>query len=277
MDQLVLLAVAIGLVVIFALFVVAVVAKFYQKVEQGRAMIVNTMRAEPEVTFTGRLVIPVLHKRETMDISLKTIEIERAGKEGLICKDNIRADIKVKFFVRVNKTAADVLKVAQNIGCARASNQDTLENLFSAKFSEALKTVGKALDFVELYQARDRFRDDIIAQIGDDLSGYVLEDAAIDFLEQTPMEKLDPKNILAAQGIRKITELTDEDRAGIDGKHLAEQLQNAYMKQTRGGSTCFHAASRTKRGCNTHSHTSTTTAAPATSASPPAPTSSRAA
>ncbi|MCA8913885.1 MAG: AarF/ABC1/UbiB kinase family protein [Planctomycetes bacterium] len=30
---------------------------------------------------------------------------------------------------------------------------------------------------------------------------------------------------------RKITELTDEDRAGIDGKHLAEQLQNAYMKQ----------------------------------------------
>ncbi|MCB1608979.1 MAG: hypothetical protein KDI71_18605, partial [Xanthomonadales bacterium] len=225
MDQLVLLAVAIGLVVIFALFVVAVVAKFYQKVEQGRAMIVNTMRAEPEVTFTGRLVIPVLHKRETMDISLKTIEIERAGKEGLICKDNIRADIKVKFFVRVNKTAADVLKVAQNIGCARASNQDTLENLFSAKFSEALKTVGKALDFVELYQARDRFRDDIIAQIGDDLSGYVLEDAAIDFLEQTPLESLDPHNILDAQGIRKITELTAEENVQTNEFRRNEEMR----------------------------------------------------
>jgi hypothetical protein len=44
--------------------------------------------------------------------------------------------------------------------------------------------------------------------IGTDLNGYSLEDAAIDFLEQTPLSSLDPKNILDAQGIRKITELT---------------------------------------------------------------------
>lgn len=225
MDNLIIIVAGIAIVVVLLMFVGAIVAKFYQKVAQGRAMIVNTMRAEPEVTFTGRLVIPVLHKRETMDISLKTIEIERAGKEGLICKDNIRADIKVKFFVRVNKTAADVLKVAQNIGCERASNQDTLENLFSAKFSEALKTVGKALDFVELYQARDRFRDDIIAQIGDDLSGYALEDAAIDFLEQTPLESLDPDNILDAQGIRKITELTAEENIQTNEFRRNEQMR----------------------------------------------------
>ena len=41
-----------------------------------------------------------------MDISVKRIEIDRHGEEGLICKDNIRADIKVAFFVRVNKTDA---------------------------------------------------------------------------------------------------------------------------------------------------------------------------
>ncbi|MCB1626791.1 MAG: hypothetical protein KDI48_03615 [Xanthomonadales bacterium] len=217
----------VGVIVaaILILFFLGLVAKFYQKVEQGHAMIINTMRAEPEVTFTGRLVIPVLHKREIMDISLKTIEIERSGKEGLICKDNIRADIKVNFFVRVNKTAADVLKVAQGIGCARASNQETLENLFSAKFSEALKTVGKAMDFEELYQARDRFRDEIIAQIGDDLSGYVLEDAAIDYLEQTPMASLDPHNILDAQGIRKITELTAEQNIRTNELRRDEEMR----------------------------------------------------
>jgi uncharacterized membrane protein YqiK len=44
--------------------------------------------------------------------------------------------------------------------------------------------------------------------IGTDLNGYSLEDAAIDFLEQTPLHALDSKNILDAQGIRKITELT---------------------------------------------------------------------
>jgi uncharacterized membrane protein YqiK len=48
-----------------------------------------------------------------MDISLKTIEIDRCGQEGLICKDNIWADIKVAFFVRVNKSPEDVIRVAQ--------------------------------------------------------------------------------------------------------------------------------------------------------------------
>ncbi len=215
----------IVIVVIFVFGFLALLAKFYQKVDQGHAMIVNTMRAEPDVTFTGRLVIPILHRREVMDVSLKTIEIERSGKEGLICRDNMRADIKVKFFVRVNKTTEDVLRVAQSIGCVRASHQETLEDLFSAKFSEALKTVGKSMDFVELYQARDRFRDDIVRQIGDDLSGYVLEDAAIDYLEQTPLAKLDPNNILDAQGIKKITELTAEENIRTNEFRRNEQMR----------------------------------------------------
>ncbi len=196
----VLLIVVVGILVM--------VARFYRKVDQGKALIINKMGKEPVVTFTGGVVLPIIHKAEVMDISVKTIEIDRRGYEGLICQDNIRADIKVTFFVRVNKTQDDVIKVAQAIGCARASDQSTLEELFSAKFSEALKTVGKQLEFEGLYTKRDDFRDQIIAVIGRDLNGYVLEDAAIDFLEQTPLDKLDPKNILDAQGIRKITELT---------------------------------------------------------------------
>jgi len=201
-----LIAAATGIVVLLG--ALAMFARFYHKVEQGHAMIINTLRAEPDVSFTGGMVYPIIHKKELMEISLKTIEIGRLGKDGLICRDNIRADIKVTFFLRVNKTKEDVLKVAQAVGCARASSQETLENLFSAKFAEALKTVGKSMDFVDLYQARDRFRDDIIRQIGNDLSGYILEDAAIDYIEQTPIEKLDSHNILDAQGIKKITELT---------------------------------------------------------------------
>ncbi|WP_062344394.1 hypothetical protein [Herbidospora yilanensis] len=197
--------IAVVLIVVIAL--VIVVSRLFRKVEQGKALIVSKVR-RVDVTFTGAVVLPVLHKAEFMDISVKTIEIERSGHEGLICRDNIRADIKITFFVRVNKTAEDVVKVAQAIGTARASDESTLQALFNAKFSEALKTVGKQLDFVDLYTQRDEFRDQIIRVIGTDLNGYSLEDAAIDYLEQTPLSKLDPANILDAQGIRKITELT---------------------------------------------------------------------
>jgi uncharacterized membrane protein YqiK len=205
-------AVIVGGVILLMVGLAVLVAKFYRKVNQGQALIVNKMKKEPVVTFTGATVLPIIHRAEVMDISLKTIDLERKGAEGLICKDNIRADIKVAFFVRVNKTANDVLKVAQAIGCVRASDQATLEELFLAKFSEALKTVGKQLEFVELYDKRDVFKDEIIKVIGMDLNGYVLEDAAIDFLEQTPLNSLDPNNILDAEGIRKITRLSSSAR-----------------------------------------------------------------
>ncbi|MDQ3405346.1 MAG: flotillin family protein [Actinomycetota bacterium] len=199
----------ISVAVILLVFIILLfmVSRLFRKVEQGKALIISKVK-KVDVTFTGAVVLPVLHKSETMDISVKTIEINRAGKDGLICKDNIRADIRITFFVRVNKTVEDVIKVAQAIGTERASDEQTLQILFNAKFSEALKTVGKQLDFVDLYTQRDVFRDQIIRVIGTDLNGYSLEDAAIDYLEQTPMTQLDAANILDAQGIRKITELT---------------------------------------------------------------------
>ncbi len=214
-----------GIAVVFIFGLFAMFARLYHKVEQGHALIINPFRGDSKVTFTGGLVLPIINKAELMDISIKTIEIDRSGDQGLICADNIRADIKVKFFVRVNQTSEDVLRVAQGIGCARASNHEILEDLFSAKFSEALKTAGKALDFVDLYQARDRFRDKIIEQIGDDLSGYVLEDAAIDYLEQTPLAKLDTNNILDAQGIKKITELTAVEHVVTNELRRNEEMQ----------------------------------------------------
>ncbi|HVJ92900.1 MAG TPA: SPFH domain-containing protein, partial [Labilithrix sp.] len=198
----------IGAIFIILLGVLAMLARFYRQVEQGKALIVNTMGNEAVVAFTGTMVYPVINRAETMDLSVKTIDIDRRGKEGLICNDNIRADINVTFFVRVNKTADDVLKVAQSIGCARASDPKTLEELFTSKFAEALKTVGKHFNFEELYTKRDDFKDKIIEVIGKDLNGFILDDAAIDYLEQTPLEALDRDNIMDADGIRKITEIT---------------------------------------------------------------------
>ncbi|MEV6245751.1 flotillin family protein [Streptomyces sp. NPDC051742] len=201
------IGVLVAVVLLVTLTLLFAVSRLFRKVEQGKALIVSKMR-KVDVTFTGQVVLPVLHKAEVMDISVKTIEISRTGRDGLICRDNIRADIRISFFVRVNKTVEDVIKVAQAIGTARASDKETLQELFNAKFSEALKTVGKQLDFTDLYTKREELRFRIIEIIGIDLNGYSLEDAAIDYLEQTPLAQLDPGNILDAQGIRKITELT---------------------------------------------------------------------
>jgi len=197
--------------VVAAVFVIifgfVALSRFYRKVEQGEALVRNGVGGTV-VSFTGKFVIPIMHKVEFMDISVNRLEVSRMGKDGLICKDNMRADIQVNFFIRVNKTPDDVIAVATTIGCERASDINSIRDLFDAKFSEALKTVGRQFDFVELYDSRESFRDEIIKIIGTDLNGYVLEDAAIDYLEQTKVEDLNPENILDAEGIKKITDLT---------------------------------------------------------------------
>ena len=194
----------LSLVILFVVFI----ALFYKKIPQGEALVKTGFGGTAVAFDKGMYVIPVLHKVEIMDISVKKIEIQRLGVDGLICNDNMRADIKVAFFVRVNKSKEAIIEVAQTIGCERASAIHTLEELFEAKFSEALKTVGKKFDFVQLYDSRAEFRDEIISEIGRDLNGYTLEDCAIDYLEQTPGQHLQSDNIVDAVAIKKITELT---------------------------------------------------------------------
>ncbi|MDO6528322.1 hypothetical protein Q4519_22080, partial [Motilimonas sp. 1_MG-2023] len=76
----------------------------------------------PQVRFTGDLVIPVIHQMEKMRNSLITLEIDRRGKDGLLCLDNMRADITVAFYLLVYVTAEYVLKVAKSIGADRSSD-----------------------------------------------------------------------------------------------------------------------------------------------------------
>ncbi len=219
---------AITLIVVIIIGFIIVLVKTYKKAVQGQAL-VRTGSGGSKVSFSGIFVIPVLHKMEVMDITLKTIVIERSGKDGLICKDNMRADIKVAFFVRVNKTVEDVVQVAQSIGSERASDQPSLVELFDSKFSEALKTVGKQFEFVELYNSREKFKQEILNIIGTDLNGYILDDCAIDFLEQTPLESLSENNILDSEGIKKIIELTAKQK--ILANNIEREKEKVITKQ----------------------------------------------
>lgn len=220
---------AIGILVFLVITFFVVLSMFYKKIPQGKA-IVRTGVGGSKVAFNkGMYVIPVFHKMEIMDISVKKIEIARMENDGLICKDNIRADIKVAFFVRVNKSVEDVINVAQNLGCDRASDPDTLKSIFESKFSEALKTVGKKFDFIELYEARREFRDEILNIIGTDLNGYILDDCAIDYLEQTELRFLSPNNILDSEGIKKITELTAQQN--MNANLIRREEEKVIKKQ----------------------------------------------
>jgi len=140
--------IGIGILFVVLLGIVATIKKCYMVVGPDQAIVKTGMGKMDVVPGNGMLIVPVIHRYELMDLSLKSFEISRQGSEGLICKDNIRADIKVAFFIRVDSSLEEMKEVAASIGARRCSELETLRELFDAKFSEALKTVGKQFDFV---------------------------------------------------------------------------------------------------------------------------------
>ena len=206
-----------------------------------------------KITKSVMLRLPFVHRWDIMDIQVKKLEVARKGKDGLICEDNIRADIEVAFYVRVDPDDSNIIEVAQAVGCERASELDKLKELFEAKFSDALKAAGKQMKFADLYTKRTEFRNMVKKEIGDDLNGYLLEDVAIDYLEQTARSDHDPNNVLDAEGIRKINEITATEeeatnkrtqerdveiknqniRAEVDKRELDKQNEEDLAKQTR--------------------------------------------
>lgn len=213
-----------GLAIAAVLFLLVVLMLCIRKIHPGKAGI-SVGLGGLRVAFDYMIRIPVVQNFEEMDISVKKLEIHRKGKDGLVCRDNIRADISVAFYIRVEATEESVRKVAQMLGSERVSDMEKLRELFEAKFSEALKTAGKQMEFHELFTERIKFREQIQATIGKDLDGFLLQDVAIDYLEQTPLDQHDPSNVLDAEGIKKITEITQRERVVANEHTQRAQVQ----------------------------------------------------
>ncbi len=49
-------AVGVGSVLLFGTLMI--IARFYRQVDQGKVLIINTLKSEPTVTFTGAVVDP---------------------------------------------------------------------------------------------------------------------------------------------------------------------------------------------------------------------------
>lgn len=250
-------SIAIFAVVVVALVVIlGYIATRYKRIQHsGEALIINTPNGK-KVSFTGTFVWPVINQLERIDITRKNIPVIRQGKDGLPCKDNIRANINVEFYISVNANEEDVKLVASNFTCEGASDINVLNRHFGPKFAEALKTVVKQFDFEDLYTNRMEFRDAIKKHLGqmekdqgiDSMDGFKLQDVAVESIDMAPLKDHDPDNILDADGIKKIVErtsvrnietseikqreLTETKKRTVDGENSRLQLERTLQEES---------------------------------------------
>lgn len=173
--------IAVGGTLLMLLGLGGVLLACYRKVEPGKALVITTPRPEPLVSFTSAVVLPILHRAELLDMTVKVIDVDCRGADALTFAGGERVDLRLKFFVRVNHTVEDVLKVARRIGCTRASDLAGVRDLFSASFLAAAKTVACRFDASQVEQRHGEIIDAIVEEIGRDLDGFILDQVVVDF------------------------------------------------------------------------------------------------
>ncbi len=231
-------------VILFLVFIVALLRAFLKKASPGTALVKTGFGLQQaSISTSSAIVIPLLHKIETIDLTVKTVRIRRREHESLSCKDGIRAEVEVDFYIKINAMDEDIRRVASAVGCGRASDISILRELFEAKFSDALKTAGSKLTFDSLYQNRTEFKKEIMKALGEDedsdviLNGYKLDDVAIQYLEQLPLSQHDDQNVLDSQGIKEIAQRTASQAEAANLRlrekevRIAEQNQAAETRQ----------------------------------------------
>jgi uncharacterized membrane protein YqiK len=238
---------------VVALIVLGFIASCYKRVNgSGEALVITRFgSSEKNASLSGAFVWPKINFFERIDLTRKPILVSREGVrgktgeeyEGLPCKDDIRADIRVAFYIGVNPEEKDILLLAENLTCAGASDIETLKKHLTPKFSEALKTAIKQFDFVDLYKSRKEFRDQVKQLLENDMEGFKLYDVVIDKIEQTPLDALDPNNILDVNGINKITKITAEKN--IDTAQVRENERTETKKRSVDGDTARLQLDRT--------------------------------
>lgn len=195
---------ALVVAAVFGLVPFWLLKRWTRVVPPHRALILTGPNGELKVARGRALVMPGA-RAEEIDLSVQRLRLTRVGRNGLRCRDKLRVDLDLSFWLKVNDTHEDILKVARTLGAARAADPEALLTRYAPRLLEAAIDVIARYDYDQLNKDRARLRNDLTSAVGQDLDGYVLSEVAIESLAQTPLDALDPNDLDDAEAILKIT------------------------------------------------------------------------
>lgn len=241
-DILTILLIAGGLV--FVLFFFAMLAKLYRKANPERALVRTGWGGGKVVTDGGTIVLPFFHQIGEVNLQTLRLEVQRKNQDALITKDRLRVDVRAEFYVRVAKNIEAIMVAAQTLG-GRTFRPDELTAQLQGKFVDALRAVAATLTMDELHEKRVEFVMQVQKAVTEDLArnGLELESVSLTELDQTAKEYFKDTNAFDAEGLAKLTDVTErkreernrieqDTRLAIEQKNLAVERESLKVKQT---------------------------------------------
>jgi len=197
--------------IVFALGLILV--RLYRRAEKDQAFVRTGWGGMKVIIDGGALCLPVLHQIRFVNLRTLRLEVRRDAREALITKDRLRVDIFAEFYVRVKPEGAAVALAAQTLGDL-TSDPNALRSQVEAKLVDGLRAVAATMTLDELHENREAFVKAVLEKVQQDLqqNGIELESVAVTRLDQTSKEFLNPDNAFDAEGLTRLTEITEDRR-----------------------------------------------------------------
>ncbi len=187
------------------------VVSYYRLASKEMAFVRTGLFGEKVVINGGTFVFPHLQTKVNVNMNTLRLEVRREAEQALITRDRMRADVIAEFYVRVKNDEASVATAARTLGEKTMNHNNELSDLVEGKFVDALRAVAAEMAMKELHEKRSDFIQKVQLSVSEDLTknGLELETVSLTGLDQTNIDYFNPENAFDAEGLVRLTEITE--------------------------------------------------------------------
>ncbi len=221
----------------------AIFISLYKRASKEVSFVRTGLGGEKVVMDGGAIVLPIFQERLPVNMRTLRLEVSRRDVEALITSDRMRVDVTAEFYVRVQPESSSIAKAAQTLGL-RTMEPELLKDLLQGKFIDSLRSVAAGLSMEQLHERRADFVQSVQSSVSEDLlkNGLELESVSLTALDQTAREHFKDNNAFDAQGLAKLTSITEtrreernrieqDTRILIEEKNLEAEMRSLEIKR----------------------------------------------
>lgn len=188
--------------------------RYYAKATLETAHVRTGLGGRKVVVDGGCLALPIVHRLQKVSMEAIVVPVNRTGRDAVMCRDQLRADITMEFEVMVEPTQHGVATAAQSLGSRIARPGDAVVELLEGFLVDAVHSSAASRTLEEIHIDRNGFTDEVAASVEKRVSrlGLQLVSAAMVSVDQASFAQLDENNAFHAQGMRRLAEVISDQR-----------------------------------------------------------------
>ena len=188
--------------------------RFYAKATLDTALIRTGMGGRRVVVDGGCLALPFIHTLRKVSMAAVSVSIARKGRDAVMCRDQLRAEVGMEFELRVEPTEDGIATAAQALGDRVARTGDAVHDLIAGFLIDAIHNAAARRTLEDIHLDRASFAEDVAetARARAASLGLRLISAALVFVDQSDFAQFDENNAFNAQGMRRLAEMVSEQR-----------------------------------------------------------------